>query len=142
MGRSILAVVLGVILSVAILIAIEGLNSLFYPLPEGFDSSNPEALREYVASLPAPAFVTVVVGWFLGTFVGSSLAARLARRKPAVHAVIVGAILTGAGVLNLRAFPHPLWVWVAGLAAFLGASVLAARLAPAACPAQATPPAG
>jgi hypothetical protein len=125
MVRSVLAVVLGVVVTTIVITGVESISSLLYPLPAGFDLHDREALQAFIAGLPVGAFLLVVFGWFLGTFCGAALAARVGRRTPAVHAVIVGIVSMAAGILNLAMLRHPAWVWVAGLLAFVVATLAA-----------------
>jgi sorbitol-specific phosphotransferase system component IIBC len=90
-----------------------------FPFPAGIDPANTEALKQAVANLPARAFVLVVIGWAVATFCGAWLAARLASRAPAVHGGVVTVMLVAAGILNMLDLPHPTWVWITGLAAFI-----------------------
>jgi hypothetical protein len=126
MIRSILAVVAGLVLSFAIVVLVQGLSAILYPLPPGVDVNDPASLRAAMADVPAGALFLVALAWFVGTFAGAWVAARVALRAPSAHAFAVGGILTLAGVANLLMLPHPAWFWVLGLSA----AVLGAHLAP------------
>jgi hypothetical protein len=72
----------------------------------------------------------VVVAWGVGAFAGSWVAARLARPGGSLgHGLVIGGLLFVATVLNLRMVPHPVWMWVVGLAEIPALSYLGARLA-------------
>lgn len=63
-------------------------------------------------------FAAAVAGYGLGALVGSALAARIGDR---LCAGIVTLVLAGLALVNLLAFPHPLWFApVAVLALALG----------------------
>jgi hypothetical protein len=121
--RSIFAVIAGLLVSMVVLLAVEYAGSVLFPVP-------PDAmLTGAVDLIPLEAQITVVVGWALGAFVGPWLAGRLAGRAPLVHGLTVAVLLLAAGIVNLLSLPHPIWMWVAGIAAFTGLGILGARLA-------------
>jgi hypothetical protein len=82
-----------------------------------------------MAALPRAALLLVLVGWALGTFAGAYVAGRLARRVPIAHGLVVGVLFLAAGVANMLMLPHPIWMWMAGVAAFLAGGYGGGRLA-------------
>jgi hypothetical protein len=129
MGRSILAVVLGIVLGMVTIFAWEMVGHVIYPLPPGVDPHDPKTMHTLVEKMPAGAILILLVGWFTGTAAGGWLAARLAQRVAALHALIVGGFfMTGAIAIMLH-IPHPLWIWVAALLGFLPAAYWGAWIA-------------
>lgn len=47
------------------------------------------------------------------------------------HGIILGVLLTLAGIANNLMLPPPLWFWIASLVVFIPAAYVDARLAPA-----------
>jgi hypothetical protein len=129
MGRSILAVLLGVVVGGLLVAAVEFVSHLIYPPPQGLDPANVEAFKRVMASAPAGAFLFILLAWAVGSLGGGWLAATIARRSHTQHALVVGAILMTMGMLNLLMIPHPVWFWLAALALFLPAAYLGAKLA-------------
>jgi hypothetical protein len=129
MGRSILAVVLGLMLGMVTIFAWEMAGHAIYPPTPGFDPHDPSAMHTIMAKMPTGAFMILVVGWFSGAAAGGWLAARLARHAPAVHALIVGAFFMAGAITIMLMIPHPLWVWVLGLLGFLPAAFAGAWIA-------------
>jgi hypothetical protein len=129
MVRSVVAVVLGIIFAVLVIAGVESIGSHVVPLPEGVNPQDMAAVRAAVANMPAGAFAFILFAWFLGTFIGAWFAARTAKRAPYAHAFIVGGVLLAAGIVSMTLLPHPSWVWIAGVACFLAAAYLGARLA-------------
>jgi hypothetical protein len=125
--RRALAVLAGVGVAIGIVFAVEAINARIYPLP-GTDYSDPEQMRAVMTRLPRAALVIVLLGWGLATVVGAWIAARVAGRRQG-PAWTVGVVLLAAAVFNLLELPHPFWFWVAGVALFLPAAWLGARLA-------------
>lgn len=132
--RSIAAVVAGFVAASIVMMIVEGLNGhVLYPeLGEaaagGMDR---EALRELIAAAPTGALLVVIAGWILGSLAGGWVAARIAARETVRHALVLGVLLTLAGIANNLMIPPPLWFWIAGLVLFLPATYAGARLAPA-----------
>lgn len=129
--RSAGVVVLGVIVALVVLISAEAINSKLFPMPAGMDTQDMDAMRAAIAAMPNSGFILVLLGWTIGTFAGAWLAARTAARRPAIHGGVVAAILLASGVMNMLMLPHPIWVWMAGLAGFVtggyAGSLLGAR---------------
>jgi hypothetical protein len=131
MLRSVLAVILGLVLGGLVVFGMEMLGHILYPHPEGLDPQDMEAVRAYVATAPTGALLTVLLGWFVGTLCGATLAVRVSGRPRPAY--VVGAVQLTAGVLNLVMLgAHPWWFWMPGLLVFPAAAWLAARAVPSA----------
>jgi hypothetical protein len=132
--RSIAAVVAGFIAASIVMMIIETINGrVLYPelakAAEGV--TDRETIRALLATAPVGAFLVVIVGWILGGVAGGWTTARLAARANAGHGLVLGALLTLAGVANNLMVPPPLWFWIASLVVLMPAAYLGARLAPA-----------
>jgi hypothetical protein len=121
--RSIFAVLTGLIVAMVILLVVEFASNLVFPLPPDI------VLTGSTGQVPLGAMIMVLVGWAAGSFIGAWLAGRMAGRAPMVHGMIVALLLLTAGITNLMAFPHPIWMWVLGIAAFVGLGYAGARQA-------------
>jgi hypothetical protein len=131
MLRSVLAIVVGFIAATAIMMLTETANGrVFYPdlakAAEGV--TDREVVRQLLAAAPVGAPLVVLAGWVLGTVIGGFVAAKIASRAPAGHAIAIGVIIALAGVANNLMLPPPVWFWVAGLLAPLAAGALTARM--------------
>ena len=115
MGRAILAVVAGCVLSVLIVTGVEALGHMVYPPPAGLDPRDPAAMRTLLAEMPFGAFVIIVSGWILGAGLGAWLATWLSRTGRAWPGGAVGGVTLAATGINLFTFAHPLWVVVVAL---------------------------
>ena len=107
--RSVLAVVAGLGLSIAVVGGVEALSSRLYPLPEGLDYNDRAAMTTAFSQLPAGAFVAVLVAWGLGALSGSFAAVYVSGRDTPGY--VIGVLLGAAALANLLIVPHPLWVW-------------------------------
>ena len=79
-----------------------------------------------VAQQPVTLLLFVLAGWFLGAFLGGSVAVRVSRVGWMAWP-IAGAILIGVALMFTQA-PHPSWMFVAGPAAPLLGAWLAQRI--------------
>ena len=93
MVRTIVGILVGIVIAVATVFAIEQIVHLFAPAPPDFDMRDPEQVRARVASLPVTAFVLVLLGWVLGTALGSWAAVRISRAGASWPGLAVGAAL-------------------------------------------------
>ena len=68
---------------------------------------------------------------------GGFLTAWIAPSAPGAHALVLGGLLTLAGIGNNLMIPPPAWFWIPMLVAFLPAAHAGARLVPKKSPVQA-----
>jgi len=140
--RSILAVITGFIAASAVMMVVETINGrILYPeLGKGAEGlTDREQIRALMASAPVGAFVVVLIGWALGGAVGGFLATLVSGKPPPRHAVVLGVLLTLAGIANNLMLPPPAWFWIATLVVFLPAAYLGAKLVPQRAASRATP---
>ena len=131
--RSIAAVVAGFICASIVMMIIETINGrILHPelakAAEGV--TDRETLRTLLAAAPLGAFLVVIAGWILGGVAGGWVTARLAPRATTGHGLVLGALLTLAGVANNLMIPPPLWFWIASLVVLMPAAYAGARLSP------------
>jgi MFS family permease len=114
-----------------VLIALGQLASArVYPLPEGVDPANREAMGEFIRNLPAPAMLLVLGGYMIGVAGGAWVAGRLSATVPRRQVFMVTAVFLIASVMNLTAFPHPIWFWATNLGAVIAGGWIALRMQP------------
>ncbi len=82
-----------------------------------------------MAAAPVGALLVGLTGWALGTSLGACIAAWMAGRARAAHALAVGELIRLAGIANNLMIPPPPWFWAAGLVVPLAAAWAAACLA-------------
>ena len=126
--RSILAVLAGLLVAGFVVFVVETIGHTVYPPPAGFDPTTPAGMAAIMGQAPLGALLFVIAAYACGACAGGALAARLQPSAPLAHAIAVGAVLTGAGVLNLLSIPHPMWMTVATIVVFGPAAWLGGRL--------------
>ncbi|MBI3447874.1 MAG: hypothetical protein HY049_02980 [Acidobacteria bacterium] len=137
--RSIPAVIAGFVAASLVMVVFESVNGrVLYPemgkAAEGM--TDREAIRALMASAPVGAFLVVLLGWGVGSLVGGFVAASIGRSAPVPHALVVGGLLTLAGIANNLMLPPPAWFWIVSLVVLLPAACAGARLAPGKSPAK------
>lgn len=128
MLRNILAAIAGLALAFIVVAVVESMSHIVYPAPPGLDPNDAEALAGYIASLPAGAFLFVLVAWVLGALTGTFTAARVTRPVNRRPALVVTGLFFASCALNLAMIPHPTWFVVAAVPLVAGASYLGLAL--------------
>jgi hypothetical protein len=117
--RSILAVVGGMLVAFVLIAIVQLIGMRIYPPPTGVDMTDRESLKAAMAQVPLGALLCVLVAYAAGSVAGGWVAARFAPSGKMRHAMILAALLIGAGLTNLLTIPHPVWFWVASNAIYL-----------------------
>ncbi len=133
MFRSILAVIAGFVAASVIMMIVETANGqILYPElgKRAKGVTDRQEIKAIMASAPVGALVVVLFGWALGSVAGGFLTALISRKPPVWTALVLGALLTLAGVANNLMLPPPIWFWIATFAVFLPATYLGAWLVP------------
>ena len=94
---------------------------------------NPAAMRAFVESMPASAYIILAIGYALGSFVGGLVAGKISGgSEPGfLPAMAVGVLLTVMGVVNFFVtMPgSPLWAIVLCLITYLPFAALGNKIA-------------
>jgi hypothetical protein len=112
MARNILAILVGLISGIVAISLLEMLgHSLFLPpetMPGGAADGQDEAFFELVSS---SMLIAILGAYILGSFMAGLVCVFIGKKIEL--SILVGALLTIAGVINLSMLPHPVW-FVAG----------------------------
>lgn len=133
MGRKVLAVIVALIASFAVIMIVQMLNSLVVMPPSSDITNDPAKLREFMATLPTTAYVVVLVGYFLGSFAGGFIVKNMSRRESPGMALplLIGSLLTIGGLLNFFVMlpGQPMWFAALSLLSYIPAALLGAKFA-------------
>ena len=117
--RNVLSIFAGTFVAIVLIGLVQVIAHTVYPPPPGTDFSDAQVLAELMMKAPVGALLLVLLSYALGTFTGSAVAARLSHHEgPMRQGLFVGALMLIAGVMNLKAIPHPIWFWVACIVVF------------------------
>lgn len=127
--RNAIAVVAGAVVGLAAIMIAQFVNASLFPAPAGIDVTTPAGMAQAVSLMPLGAFIGLVVGYLVATTAGAYIAVRLAASHHRLVASLVAAVFVAGGLANFMMIPHPTWVPIASMLAFLLAPVIALRLA-------------
>ena len=126
MLRLILAVILGPLVGLVVLGAVDGAANTIFPPPPGVNLTDPAAIRAATAILPAGAQVGQVLAWLLGTLAGAWSANLIAGRR-ALAGRIVSALFLAFAAWTLATTAYPMGTRVGLMIAVLIAALAADR---------------
>lgn len=126
MGRTILAVIVGVLLAGIVVGIVQSVGHAVYPLPEGLDPENPDDLKAAMleGKIKTGAMLFVILAWGTGSFCGGLVAQLIAQQKKLIPALVVGGIMLCPGIAMMVMIPSPLWFWIAGIMVFVPSALL------------------
>ena len=127
MVRYVGGILLGIVITVALVFAIEWVVGLIIPTPADFNMRDPEQVGARVASMPPWVMLLVLVGWVLGTGAGSWVAVRIARTRRLWPGLVVGTIIFLSTLYNIMTISHPIWFVAVSLIAIPIVSWLGAK---------------
>ena len=137
--RTIVAIVIGAAVASLSVMVVHMISSMMYPLPEGTDPSDMEALKRIMPTMPMGALAMVLLGWETGAFVGGATAALIAGRARVLHAGVVGAWVLLGTVIVLFLLPHTAWMAIAGILLPIPVALVAGKLVSVMLPSPAGP---
>jgi hypothetical protein len=117
--KNILPVVVGTIASLILIRAGEWGIHFLYPLPPGTDLHNMGSLGNAIRQMPAGAFIALLANYAFAAFAGGVVASLVSNRVHKVPAIVVGIVLTVAGLMNAVMLPNPVWFKIANLFIYL-----------------------
>ena len=123
--KLVIGIVVGAIVAIACVWAIEAVSHLIYPIPPGTDFDDPAVLAAYFETVPLSAKLWIVAAWFVGALAGACVANAIARR--ALAGWIVALLVIAGGIVTMLMITHPAWMWAAGIGLPLIAAWLAQR---------------
>ncbi len=109
-------VVVGLLMAFSIMMLFELINSFFFPFPEGMDVRDVQA---FTKTLPWTAYILVLLGWIVGSFIAGCVTTKLSRMESYKPALMVGIILTLLGVVNNIIIGHDMVFNIIGLPMFI-----------------------
>ena len=118
--RTVLAVVAGMALAFALVVAVEFFSAIVHPFPANFDGNIPAHVRRY----PHWVLGVVVLMWGATAAAAAWVASRIGGR---LAGTLVTLLLASALAFNVSMLPYVMWFKVAMPAAFFVACLLGIR---------------
>lgn len=115
--RSVAAVIVGLLLALLLVVAVEGFSAVVHPFPDGF-SGTKEEMHQHVARYPDWVLAVGGLAWGATTLASTWLATRLGVGRHPAHGILVGSLLFVAVVFNMYLLPYPLWFEILNLVIF------------------------
>jgi hypothetical protein len=122
--RCMAAIIAGMIVALAVVVAVELFSAAVHPVPPDFTGTM-EEMCLHVERIPTWVLALVVPAWAGAAFAGTWIAGRIGNRT---CALCVGLLLIAAVVFNVAKLPYPTWFKIANLLAVPTAILLASRL--------------
>jgi len=127
-----LAVALGVFAGILLIVVMEGISGMIYPMPAEIDPADTEAINSFMRDeASTDMFLIVLLGYGLGALVGGFTASWFEKLQTirVRAALITGGILMAFGLMNLFVIYHPVWFWVSSLLIYIPVAWLGGTLA-------------
>jgi hypothetical protein len=122
--RTLLAVVAGMVVAFALVVAVEMFSAVVHPFPAGLDPNIPGNIAEHVRKYPQWILGVVVPMWGTTAAAAAWVASRIGGR---MAGTLVALLLAAALVFNLAMLPYVTWFKVVMPAAFFAACLLGIR---------------
>ena len=119
MGRSVIAILAGIVVGLVTLSVVQMLGHMIYETPANLNIDDKVAMAAYMETVPVGSLLMVLLSYAGGAFLGGLVAARISTGKPILHAMIIGVLLMLAGIANFMMLPHPTWFLIASVPAFI-----------------------
>ena len=123
--RTMLAVVAGMALAFALVVAVEMFSAVVHPFPPGFDPNAPGSIPAHVQRYPGWVLAVAGLMWGAAAAAATWLASRIGGR---LAGALVTLLLAAALAFNLSMLPYVMWFKIAMPATFFVACLLGIRL--------------
>ncbi len=90
-----------------------------YPLPPGTDLYDADSLAKAMKQMPESALLFLLVNYVISSFLAGIIATLISGRVTLRPALVVGIVLTLAGLYNVIVLPHPMWFSMLNLLVYL-----------------------
>ena len=112
MLRTILGFIVGLLVAMGLIAAIELSGFAILGKPAELDSPDPKIVQAAVAKLPTLAFVMLVLAYTIGSFGGAFTSAMICRQARLVVPILIGSIVWASTLYWLLKISSPWLVWL------------------------------
>jgi hypothetical protein len=104
MAKRIIAVIVALIVAMALIMGFEVMGGSIFKHPN-IDPKDVKAISDLVASMTPAAFLWILLGYAVSSFVGGIIATLISGRLNIYPAIIVGCFLMVGGIMNIIMMP-------------------------------------
>ncbi len=121
--KTFLASFFGIIVAFLLIMFLEPIGHVLFPLPVKIDPTNLEEILANIHLIPTGAYICVILAHGLGLLGGLLLARSIDKNTLYPLFLISGLLLLGT-VANLAMIPHPIWFSIADVGMNVGVAAL------------------
>jgi len=88
-------------------------------MPAGINQNDLAAISGVVKQLPLSAFLFLLVNYIVCSFLGGIVSTLISKRETVRPVLVVGIVLTLAGLYNVVSIEHPMWFTIISLFIYL-----------------------
>jgi hypothetical protein len=111
--------VVALVVALGLVMAFEYVGGFIFQHP-ALDMKDPKTVSNMMASMPIAAFLWILLGHIVSSYIGGLVATFISGRNSMNPALIVGSALLVGGIMNLIMIPyHPLWFMIADVLVYL-----------------------
>ena len=122
--RKFLGLFTGLTAGFLVVAMVESVASTMYARPAELDFGNREAVRTFVDTLPASAFLMVLAAHLMGVFTAGLTSVLVVGKRWFAGPAFLGFLMLVAGIVNLVLIPHPAWFGILDLMAYLPTAII------------------
>ncbi len=128
MGRNIVGIIVGSLFAFAVILVVQIIGTIFFPLPQELNGKGSEALQQYIADgAPFSSLLFASVGFAFSTFIGGIVAGGIALSEKRIMAMGVAIVWAIIGISLFIRSTFPLWFFLLTLVLILVSGYLAGR---------------
>ncbi|MEM9402665.1 MAG: hypothetical protein AAGA44_09285 [Pseudomonadota bacterium] len=130
MRRNILAYAAGILVTVVTIMLVQSVGHQVFPVDGDVDINvhDTDAMRDYMAALPAGAILFVAAAWVAGVIAGNAVAMRIGRLKRIYFSTVITSFVLAGAVSQFFLVPHPTWFILVSVVGIIAAGVVSLRL--------------
>lgn len=126
MGRNIVGVIVGSLFAFAVILVVQIVGTIFFPLPPALNGEGSEALQQYIADgAPFSSLLFASIGFAFSTYIGGLVAGGIAQSDKRIMAMGVALVWAIIGVSLFIRSTFPLWFFILTLLLILLSGYLA-----------------
>lgn len=128
MGRNIVGIIVGSLFAFAVILVVQIVGTIFFPLPQELNGEGREALQQYIADgAPFGSLLFASIGFAFSTFVGGIVAGGIALSDKKIMAMGVAVVWTIIGISLFIRSTFPFWFFILTIVLILVSGYLAGR---------------